>query len=131
MPEHIHLLIGEPDERSVALTMQVLKQRVSRQCLARGRSRLPQKDAPPPFWLPLSYDFNVFSEKKVAEKLEYIHWNPVKRGLLRHRNSGDGAVTGITLWEKKDQSGSAVNDTHPLRPQSASSSHVGFKDAKD
>ena len=32
MPEHIHLLIGEPDEGSVAVTMQVLKQRVSRQC---------------------------------------------------------------------------------------------------
>jgi REP element-mobilizing transposase RayT len=32
MPEHIHLLIGEPDDRSVAVAMQVLKQRVSRQC---------------------------------------------------------------------------------------------------
>jgi putative transposase len=84
MPEHIHLLIGEPDERSVAVAVQVLKQRVSRQCLARGRSRLPQDDAPPPppFWYPRSYDFNVFSQKKVAEKLDYIHWNPVKRGLV-------------------------------------------------
>ena len=82
MPEHIHLLIGEPDERSVAVVMQVLKQRVSRQCLARGRSRLPQDAAPQPFWYPRSYDFNVFSEKKIAEKLDYIHWNPVKRGLV-------------------------------------------------
>lgn len=48
MPEHIHLLIGELDERSVAVAMQVLKQRVSRQCLARGRSCLPQDAAPPP-----------------------------------------------------------------------------------
>ena len=39
MPEHIHLLIGEPDERSVAVVMQVLKQRVSQQCHARGRPR--------------------------------------------------------------------------------------------
>jgi len=82
MPEHIHLLIGEPDERSVAVAVQVLKQRVSRQCLARGRSRLPHDDAPPPFWYPRSYDFNVFSEKKIAEKLDYMHWNPVKRGLV-------------------------------------------------
>jgi REP-associated tyrosine transposase len=82
MPEHIHLLIGEPDERSVAVAMQVLKQRVSRQCLARGRSRSPQDAAPPPFWYPRSYDFNVFSEKKIAEKLDYMHWNPVKRGLV-------------------------------------------------
>ena len=82
MPEHIHLLIGEPDEGSVAVTMQVLKQRVSRQSLARGRSRFSEDAAPPSFWYPRSYDFNVFSEKKVAEKLDYIHWNPVKRGLV-------------------------------------------------
>jgi putative transposase len=82
MPEHIHLLIGEPDERSVAVPMQVLKQRVSRQCLARGRSRSRKEADPPPFWYPRSYDFNVFSEKKIAEKLDYIHWNPVKRGLV-------------------------------------------------
>jgi putative transposase len=82
MPEHIHLLIGEPDERSVAVTMQVLKQRMARRSLARGRSRFPEDAAPPPFWYPRSYDFNVFSQKKVAEKLDYIHWNPVKRGLV-------------------------------------------------
>ena len=82
MPEHIHLLIGEPDERSVAVVMQILKQRVSQQCLARGRSRLPQDADPPSFWYPRSYDFNVFSQKKIAEKLDYMHWNPVKRGLV-------------------------------------------------
>ena len=82
MPEHIHLLVGEPDDGSIAVTMQVLKQRVSRQGLARGRSRFPKDAAPPPFWYPRSYDFNVFSEKKIAEKLNYIHWNPVKRGLV-------------------------------------------------
>jgi putative transposase len=29
MPEHFHLLIGEPSKRNIALVMQVLKQRVS------------------------------------------------------------------------------------------------------
>ena len=82
MPEHIHLLIGEHDERSIAVPMQVLKQRVSQKCHARGRSGSTQDDDPPSFWYPRSYDFNVFSEKKIAEKLDYIHWNPVKRGLV-------------------------------------------------
>ena len=70
MPEHIHLLIGEPDDGSVATIMQVLKQRVARQCLSRARARLAEDTAPPPFWYPRSYDFNVLSEKKVAEKLD-------------------------------------------------------------
>lgn len=82
MPEHIHLLISEPDERSTALVMQVLKQRVSQQCHARGRSCSAEDGDPPPFWYPRFYDFNVFSEKKIAEKLDYMHWNPVKRGLV-------------------------------------------------
>jgi putative transposase len=73
MPEHIHLLIGEPDDGSVAVVMQVLKQRVSRQCRSISRARLA-KPAPPAFWHTRSYDFNVFSPKKVAEKLDYIHW---------------------------------------------------------
>jgi REP element-mobilizing transposase RayT len=47
MPEHIHLLIGEPDDGSIAVIMQVLKQRVSHQCLSRARSRLAQNTAPP------------------------------------------------------------------------------------
>ncbi len=81
MPEHFHLLIGEPDDGSVAV-MQVLKQRVSRQCRARGRSRPPDDALPPVFWHPRSYDFNVFTKKKLIEKLDYIHWNPVKRGLV-------------------------------------------------
>ena len=82
MPEHIHLLIAEPDERSIAVPMQVLKQRISQQCHSCGRLRSTQADDPTPFWYPRSYDFNVFSEKKIAEKLDYIHWNPVKRGLV-------------------------------------------------
>jgi hypothetical protein len=28
------------------------------------------------------YDFNVWSETKLKEKLEYTHANPVKRGLV-------------------------------------------------
>jgi putative transposase len=82
MPEHFHVLIGEPDDGNVSVVMRVLKQRVARQCLARARRPSSDGDIPPSFWLPRSYDFNVFTRKKVVEKLDYIHWNPVKRGLV-------------------------------------------------
>jgi putative transposase len=36
------------------------------------------------FWQRRFYDFNVWSAKKVKEKLEYIHGNPVKRKLVTH-----------------------------------------------
>ena len=36
----------------------------------------------PTFWQPWYYDFNVYSGKKKREKLDYMHMNPVKRGLV-------------------------------------------------
>jgi REP-associated tyrosine transposase len=38
----------------------------------------------PRFWQPRFYDFNVYSRKKKREKLEYMHANPVKRGLVQN-----------------------------------------------
>jgi putative transposase len=36
------------------------------------------------FWRRRYYDFNVYSEKRFREKLDYMHMNPVKRGLVNH-----------------------------------------------
>ena len=40
MPEHFHLLISEPARGSLSLSMQVLKQRVSRACRKKQRQRM-------------------------------------------------------------------------------------------
>ena len=34
-----------------------------------------------PIWQPSFYDFNIYSEKMLRQKVEYIHWNPVRAGL--------------------------------------------------
>jgi putative transposase len=70
MPEHVHLLVSEPGRESLSVALQGLKLSVSR------RARMK------PFWLPRYYDFNVLTEEKRLEKLNYIHWNPMKRGLV-------------------------------------------------
>jgi putative transposase len=36
------------------------------------------------FWQARFYDFNVYSQGKKTEKLNYMHANPVKRGLVKH-----------------------------------------------
>jgi putative transposase len=86
MPEHFHLLIGEPKVGTPSLAMQVLKQRMALQCLARrktkGQISLLDNEMPPAFWLPRFHDFNVYTRKKIIEKLRYMHRNPVKRGLV-------------------------------------------------
>jgi putative transposase len=93
MPEHIHLLISEPNVGNPSVVMQVLKQRVSRALhRRRRRKRSEQKwlweEAPvrkhQPFWQRRFYDFNVWSAKKRNEKMNYMHFNPVKTGLVTH-----------------------------------------------
>ena len=73
MPEHVHLLVGEPQRSSLSIALQVLKQQTSRKLKVRGAVR---------FWQRRYYDFNVWSEEKRIEKLRYMHRNPVKRGLV-------------------------------------------------
>jgi len=73
MPEHVHLLISEPETALLSLAMQALKQSVARTLALRASE---------PFWLPRYYDFNVNSERKRIEKLRYMHRNPVARGLV-------------------------------------------------
>jgi putative transposase len=74
MPEHVHLLISEPERAKLSVALQMLKQNVAQRLHSREGGLL---------WLPRYYDFNVCSEAKRVEKLRYVHRNPVKRGLVR------------------------------------------------
>jgi putative transposase len=38
----------------------------------------------PRFWQRRFYDFNVWSARKHHEKLNYMHFNPVKRRIVSH-----------------------------------------------
>jgi REP element-mobilizing transposase RayT len=70
---HVHLLISEPQRGKLSVVIQMLKQITSRK-LRPSEVRH--------FWQVRYYDFPVWSEKKWAEKLGYIHRNPVTRGLV-------------------------------------------------
>ena len=72
MPEHVHLLISEPERKQLSVAIQMVKQITSRQLKTESAAH---------FWQIRYYDFAVWSEKKRVEKLRYIHRNPVKRRL--------------------------------------------------
>ncbi len=93
MPEHVHLLMSEAGRKNPSQIMQVLKQKVAgalltkRRTLIAGQLALPFEgtaDDEVHFWQRRFYDFNVWSEKKLKEKLEYMHANPVQRKLVQH-----------------------------------------------
>ncbi len=75
MPDHVHLLVSEPVKGTPSTVMQVLKQRFSHD---------HPDHTSPHLWQFRFYDFNVWSQKKKVEKLQYMHMNPVKRGLVSH-----------------------------------------------
>ena len=83
------LLLSEPEVGTPSTVMQVLKQRTAHALLPKIKARDPRRARAlwrgperAPFWQARFYDFNVWTDKKRVEKLGYMHWNPVKRGLV-------------------------------------------------
>jgi putative transposase len=70
MPEHVHLLVGEPEKNDIPGVIHALKLSVA------------LRRAERPFWQARYYDFVVHNDKKRIEKLRYIHRNPVVRWLV-------------------------------------------------
>jgi len=110
MPEHVHLLVSEPDKALLAIAIQALKLSVAVQRAER------------PFWQRRYYDFNVYSEWKRMEKIGYMHHNPVQRGLaaepsrwpwssFRHFATGEIGVVEIeSQWTATRRERSLVSN---------------------
>jgi len=97
MPNHLHVLI-QPFENGISKTMQLLKGRSSRKInilreakasptqnntkgtTARGRGDFSR---PKNVWQKGFFDFTILTEQKFREKFNYIHYNPVKWGLVK------------------------------------------------
>jgi putative transposase len=78
MPEHVHLLISEPERGTIANVMQSLKI-----ASARRAKQVPGTNhSLEPFWQKRCYDRNEWNRKEFVEKLKYIHRNPVTRKLV-------------------------------------------------
>jgi putative transposase len=88
MPEHVHLLISEPQEKNPSTVMQALKLGFARRVIVQAKRRWNPSQAtlvghlPQHIWQKRFYDFNVWTEHKRIEKLRYMHRNPVQRGLV-------------------------------------------------
>ncbi len=94
MPEHVHvLLFPEPGGPKLGPILQSIKQSVAKRALNWVRINAPRtlalfEDAQPDgsivhrFWQRGGgYDRNLWSAKEIWEKIDYIHENPVRRGL--------------------------------------------------
>jgi putative transposase len=133
MPEHFHVLLRAEPADTTTLIVQQLKQQSAFRILSTLKDHaqhpwcgkfLTRLRLPPTVhdsshyrvWQRRFHPFNVYSEKKHFEKLNYMHNNPVKRGLVAHHGdwpwsswrfyyrgrwvtSGDGSI-GLMLPAK-------------------------------
>jgi putative transposase len=110
MPDHIHLLMGEPQRATLDVAIKSLKQGVSRRLIGDAKH----------FWEKRYYDFNVRDYQQFVEKLRYIHRNPVKSGLcerpqdwewssFRHHATGhEGRVEIESEWTARKRERAAA-----------------------
>ena len=111
MPDHLHLLLWwdreERQELSISKIMQAIKGTTARRIidlmvvnrseqmlrptpmrqvqtpsLTQKSPKLHKRNLRYRLWQHGFYDFNIYSEEKLLEKLNYVHYNPVRAGLV-------------------------------------------------
>jgi putative transposase len=86
MPDHVHGIIWFPKPGQLSLFMKQWKQRSSFRIKRFLREMIPNYsarfDIAEPVWQARYYAFNIYSEQKLLQKLNYMHSNPVKAGLV-------------------------------------------------
>ncbi len=75
------------------------------------------------FWQARFYDFNVYSHGKKTEKLNYMHANPVIRGLVKHPRDWAWSSWGFYYGEAMDCWRSMRTSDETEEPQEMASQH--------
>ena len=127
MPEHFHLLFKPQPAESTPVVIKELKEETARRilknlrqnlCYPWCRRTLARFRLPPTVhdeshfrvWQRRFHPFDIFTEAKLREKLNYMHNNPVKRGLVnspgdwpwsswRFYYLQDTPVLGMDRWD--------------------------------
>jgi putative transposase len=119
MPEHFHILLWPSDLANPSEVMQRREERTAKFILRNLRDNrqfawcgrmLDRLELPPTVhhharhrvWQRRFYDFNVWREKKIQEKLDYMHNNPVERRLVE--KPGDWPWSSWRFYYMEDSS---------------------------
>jgi putative transposase len=126
MPEHIHLLVSEPQRETLSVAIQALKLGVVRslRCASAGAVVTPPRSRktgetwgtptwgtlvhPERFWQARFYDFNVWTERKRIESFAISIATRLRAGWCLRLSSGAGAVFDGTCAEKQVRCGSMI-----------------------
>lgn len=87
MPDHVHAIVWFPETGQLSEFVQQWKRLSSheiRKWYQEHRADyFRQADFPNRLWTPKYYSFEIHSENKLTEKVDYMHMNPVRAGLVK------------------------------------------------
>jgi len=79
LPDHWHAILGARYPKTISLVMEAVKVSSTRQMNTRRKER-------DRLWQGRFFDRALRTVKEYHETVEYIHWNPVRRGLVKSRS---------------------------------------------
>lgn len=104
LPDHFHLIIELDNSKEYSKVIGTIKSYFSKNCdpkyyhfLLQSQSRIEQNYKP--VWQKRFYEHMVRDEKDFKLRLEYIHFNPVKHGLVR--NAKDWEYSSFSKFVKR------------------------------
>ncbi|MGH7802195.1 MAG: REP-associated tyrosine transposase [Thermodesulfobacteriota bacterium] len=92
MPDHFHILIMPKEGYNISSVVQKIKSLFA--------YKMRETGVKGSLWQKSFYDFIVYSEEKCREKLNYVHANPIRKGLVK--DPKDYRFSSINYSEKID-----------------------------
>ena len=121
MPDHVHLLLYPQRENcSISTILLTIKQSVARRVLINTRKHCPNllkqfatglTSKEYRFWQDGGgYDRNITNRSTLFKVIDYIHNNPVRKGLVR--TPGDWRWSSFADWYRQRQSPIRIDKDH-------------------
>lgn len=102
MPNHVHAIVWfdvpgtlSPFMKSWKQVTSIRLKKVLRGVAPKYARSIPREE---PFWQAKYYPFNLFTAAKAREKLDYMHLNPVRAGLVER--AGDWRWSSARFYDR-------------------------------
>ncbi|MDH4871961.1 transposase [Pseudomonas sp. BN515] len=84
LPDHLHCIWQlPPDDHDFGRRWSIIKRQVSQQCAeVSPRTRSQQARRELSFWQRRFWEHRIRNEADYQRHMDYLHWNPVKHGLV-------------------------------------------------
>jgi len=121
MPTHLHAILFDVDFNSDRLkhTLDDMRKFTGRQLLDYSAQRLPKtfvdvfhshagEDRQRRFWQPTQHPVGIFSGKVRKQKMDYLHYNPCRKGLVLRPE--DWRFSSALFWQTREENDVQLSD---------------------